>query len=164
MTLPFCGGGRRLFFALYLWQASGLHDLNVPIARVSDAFINVNIDAASLYQSLPQCCQLDFTNGDLQRFTDALVQESAAPLTLRIGGSAADDIGFDLTAPMRAYAPNQLIQINESYASPSRLCIPQRNCTSLTRPSAFMPFVVFADTGIRSTRTWQEVGSNWFLT
>ena len=65
------------------------------LARTGSAFLGVNIDAASLYQQT----RLDFTDKAFRQLASTLANAGSgagvAKMTLRIGGSAADDLGWD---------------------------------------------------------------------
>ena len=61
-----------------------------PLTRVSNSFLGVNIDAASLYEGT----RLDFRDPKLREMGRVLGQASPYPMTLRVGGSAADDLTF----------------------------------------------------------------------
>ena len=66
---------------------------STPLATTSPSFLGVNIDAASLYQQ----ARLDFNDADLRAIGAALGAEGPGaqhPMTLRVGGSAADDLGW----------------------------------------------------------------------
>lgn len=67
------------------------------LANTRGAFLGVNIDAASLFQGT----RLDVTDPDLVdlacRLAAAGKDHGVEPMTLRIGGSAADDLGFNST-------------------------------------------------------------------
>eukprot|EP00939_MAST-03C_sp_MAST-3C-sp1_P000787 g787.t1 len=63
-------------------------NISEPIATTSPSFLGVNIDAASLYQQT----RLDFEDSTLLSAACRLGRESDEKMTLRIGGSAADDL------------------------------------------------------------------------
>eukprot|EP00756_Hemistasia_phaeocysticola_P063025 Hpha_TRINITY_DN6495_c0_g2::TRINITY_DN6495_c0_g2_i1::g.73::m.73/K07964/HPSE; heparanase len=63
-------------------------DVDAPVATTAPSFVGVNIDAASLYQG----ARLDFTDPHLRALACRIGAEGAERATLRIGGSAADDL------------------------------------------------------------------------
>ncbi len=71
------------------WLASSaVVDTRAPVATTAAAFLGVNIDSASLYQG----ARVDFGDADLVALTCRLAAAGDARLTLRLGGSAADDL------------------------------------------------------------------------
>lgn len=69
------------------------------IAETSTSFIGVNIDAASLYQGT----RLNVTDVRFREFACKLVSMKDSPMTLRIGGSAADDLATFLNEPSHGH-------------------------------------------------------------
>ena len=87
-------------------------DGDSPMVETAPDMLNINIDAASLYPN--NGYRLNFSDPRLIALARTLAREGPSRLTLRIGGSSADSLGFNLTSPV-ATSTNQLIQVDESY-------------------------------------------------
>ena len=79
------------------WFGDGVSvevSLTEPIAVTSPSFVGVNIDAASLYQGT----RLDVADVRFRDFACKFGEVRDSPMTLRIGGSAADDLSTFLNS------------------------------------------------------------------
>lgn len=74
-----------------------VHSTSPPAAMTAPAFLGMNIDAASLYQG----ARVNLSDPTLRFLARRLGEASSEPMTLRVGGSAADDLGFGASTSQR---------------------------------------------------------------